>query len=67
MIPNPYEKYDLIFPFLFQSTVDNFTESDMSGIPTLLDLMSVGDTDFSSPATTVSFLFDNSPPTFVYT
>ena len=47
--------------------VGNFTESDMSGIPTLLGLMSVGDTDFSPPATAVSFLFDNSSPTFVYT
>ena len=39
----------------------------MSGIPTLLALMSVGDTDFSLPTTAVSFLFDNSSSTFVYT
>ena len=41
--------------YLFQSTVGNYTESNMSGIQTLLDLMSVGDTDFSPPATAVSF------------
>lgn len=39
----------------------------MSGTPTLLDLVSVGDTDFFPPTTAASFLFDNSSPTYVYT
>ena len=46
---------------LFQLTVGNFTESDMSAnMLTVICLMSVGDTEFSPPATAVHFLVCNS-------